>query len=79
MFTYYEGNAEASHTPWGRAVKNKLVEKEMLQKELIAILNQKGFGTNPSKFAALLRGRGARKQTALIHEVNIILGIPEIE
>lgn len=65
-------------SPWGKEVVRILAERKMLHKELLQTLEQRGLCIHKATFAQLLKGIGIRGRENIIHEVNVILDIPEV-
>ena len=76
MFVFDENSTRRTLTPWGIAVKKRLIDKHMQQKELVSALQEKGFDVNTSVLSMLFYGIGAPVRMGEIEEINRILEIP---
>ena len=62
-------------TPWGIEVKKKLLERGMMQDELIETLRRQGYQIHKVQFTMLLRGQGRRTHQPEIEYISRELGI----
>lgn len=62
-------------TPWGIEVKKKLLERGMMQDELIETLRGQGYQIHKVQFTMLLRGQGRRTHQPEIEYISRELGI----
>jgi len=70
-----EKDTKLNLTPWGRAVKIRLAERDISQNDVLVHLKSKGYTMNKQAFSQLLRGFYATTKKAEIVEINKYLGI----
>lgn len=76
MFVFDEKTTRRIRTQWGSEVKKRLIDKNLRQKDLVEILNSKGFSVNKAIINHLLYGIGASARGEEIKEISKILEIP---
>lgn len=77
MFIFNEETTKRTLTPWGCEVKKKLIDKNMTQQNLVDALRDKGYRITKQVFSQMLVGLCRTTRSAEIHEINLILEIPE--
>ncbi len=64
-------------SPWGEEVVRILEERKLKHCDLLKELDRRGHSLHKAVFSQLLKGIGVRGRMDIIHEINLILGIPE--
>lgn len=77
MFIFNEKTTKRTLTPWGCEVKKKLIDKNMTQQNLVDTLRGKGYCITKQVLSQMLVGLCRTTRSAEIHEINLILEIPE--
>lgn len=67
-------------TPWGKAVKIKLLSEDMAPRELVAAIRARGILITETTLSKLLSGTAGQRSPAMVAAIDEILGIsPEVE
>ena len=75
MFVYNENSARKVLTPWGKEVRKRLIDRNMMQMDLVKILKDKGFNVHKATISHLIYGIGVSARTEEIKVINSVLGI----
>lgn len=78
MTTFCKASTRRVLTPWGAEVKKRLIDRSLMQDDLVAELQKQGFAINKASMSNLLYGIGASNRQAEIEIISCLLDIPYI-
>lgn len=76
MMVFDKNSYRGTYTPWGLEVKKRLLDRRMLQDDLVQYLKDMGFDITKHHLTNLLKGIGTSKRKAEITAVSKLLDIP---
>ena len=76
MTVYTAASTRRSFSPWGMEVKKRLVDRRMIQEDLVSALRNQGFEIDKQTLSNLLYGLGSTNRQGEIEAISRLLDIP---